>query len=285
MLKDMIALTKPRLLRLNVFAVAVGFWVASKWDISWLSLLLVIIGSTLVIASACVINNYWDRELDQKMERTKKRIEYINHLRPAFVLWYGIILGIAGFAVLYVWVNPLSGWLSLLGWFAYIVIYTMWLKRSSTWSTSLGGIAGAMPPVIGYCAVTNQIDMGAWLLFALLFLWQPPHFWSLGIRRVEEYRAAGFPLLPVVKGIKRTKFQMVPYVFLLLPAVFLLYYYDYVGLVFLIVSLLSSVVWFIHTLSGLKTQDDEKWAKINFLISVNYLMLIFILMVVNTTWR
>ncbi|MFK0521310.1 heme o synthase [Paenibacillus illinoisensis] len=285
MLKDMIALTKPRLLRLNVFAVAVGFWVASKWDISWLSLLLVIIGSTLVIASACVINNYWDRELDQKMERTKKRIEYINHLRPAFVLWYGIILGVAGFAVLYVWVNPLSGWLSLLGWFAYIVIYTMWLKRSSTWSTSLGGIAGAMPPVIGYCAVTNQIDMGAWLLFALLFLWQPPHFWSLGIRRVEEYRAAGFPLLPVVKGIKRTKLQMVPYVFLLLPAAFLLYYYDYVGLVFLIVSLLSSVVWFIHTLSGLKTQDDEKWAKINFLISVNYLMLIFILMVVNTTWR
>lgn len=285
MLKDMIALTKPRLLRLNVFAVAVGFWVASKWDISWLSLLLVIIGSTLVIASACVINNYWDRELDQKMERTKKRIEYINHLRPAFVLWYGIILGVAGFAVLYVWVNPLSGWLSLLGWFAYIVIYTMWLKRSSTWSTSLGGIAGAMPPVIGYCAVTNQIDIGAWLLFALLFLWQPPHFWSLGIRRVEEYRAAGFPLLPVVKGIKRTKFQMVPYVFLLLPAVFLLYYYDYVGLVFLIVSLLSSVVWFIHTLSGLKTQDNEKWAKINFLISVNYLMLIFILMVVNTTWR
>ncbi|MGD0030448.1 heme o synthase [Paenibacillus illinoisensis] len=285
MLKDMIALTKPRLLRLNVFAVAVGFWVASKWDISWLSLLLVIIGSTLVIASACVINNYWDRELDQKMERTKKRIEYINHLRPAFVLWYGIILGVAGFAVLYVWVNPLSGWLSLLGWFAYIVIYTMWLKRSSTWSTSLGGIAGAMPPVIGYCAVTNQIDMGAWLLFALLFLWQPPHFWSLGIRRVEEYRAAGFPLLPVVKGITRTKFQMVPYVFLLLPAVFLLYYYNYVGLIFLIVSLLSSVVWFIHTLSGLKTLDDEKWAKINFLISVNYLMLIFILMVVNTTWR
>lgn len=201
------------------------------------------------------------------------------------MLWYGIILGVAGFAVLYVWVNPLSGWLSLLGWFAYIVIYTMWLKRSSTWSTSLGGIAGAMPPVIGYCAVTNQIDMGAWLLFALLFLWQPPHFWSLGIRRVEEYRAAGFPLLPVVKGITRTKFQMVPYVFLLLPAVFLLYYYNYVGLIFLIVSLLSSVVWFIHTLSGLKTQDDEKWAKINFLISVNYLMLIFILMVVNTTWR
>ncbi|KOY17373.1 heme o synthase [Paenibacillus xylanivorans] len=284
MLKDMIALTKPGLLRLNVFAVAVGFWVASKWDISWISLLMVLIGSTLVIASACVINNYWDRELDQKMERTKKRIDYINHLSPKFVLGYGIVLGVVGFVLLYFLVNPLSGWMALVGWFAYIVIYTMWLKRSSTWSTSLGGIAGAMPPVIGYCAVTNQIDVGAWLLFALLFLWQPPHFWSLGIRRVEEYRAAGFPLLPVIKGVKRTKLQMIPYVFLLLPAVFLLYYYNYVGLVFLLVSAIGGLIWFVHTLSGLKTQDDEKWAKVNFLISVNYLMVVFIVMVVNTTW-
>ncbi|WP_128101572.1 heme o synthase [Paenibacillus sp. DCT19] len=284
MLKDMIALTKPGLLRLNVFAVAVGFWVASKWDISWLSLFMVVIGSTLVIASACVINNYWDRELDQKMERTKKRIEYINHLKPSFVLWYGIVLGVAGFIVLYVMVNPLSAWLGLGGWFAYIAIYTIWLKRSSTWSTSLGGIAGAMPPVIGYCAVTNQIDVGAWLLFALLFLWQPPHFWSLGIRRVEEYRAAGFPLLPVVKGVKRTKLQMIPYVLLLLPSVFLLYYYNYVGLVFLIVALGGGLLWLIHTLSGMTTKDTEKWAKINFLISVNYLMVVFIVMVANTTW-
>ncbi|GGH60673.1 protoheme IX farnesyltransferase 1 [Paenibacillus silvae] len=284
MLKDMIALTKPGLLRLNVFAVAVGFWVASKWNIHWVSLLLVVLGSTLVIASACVINNYWDRELDQKMERTKKRMEYINLLKPRFVLGYGLALGIVGLAVLFLWVNPLSGWMALLGWFAYIVIYTIWLKRSSTWSTSLGGIAGAMPPVIGYTAVTDEIDAGAWLLFALLFLWQPPHFWSLGIRRVEEYRAAGFPLLPVVKGVKRTKLQMIPYVFLLIPAVFLLYYYGYVGLVFLIISLISSIIWFVHTISGLKTENDERWAKINFLISVNYLMLIFIVMVANTAW-
>lgn len=211
-------------------------------------------------------------------------MDYINHLKPGFVLGYGLVLGVAGLAILFLLVNPLSGWMALLGWFAYIVIYTMWLKRTSTWSTSLGGIAGAMPPVIGYTAVTNEIDAGAWLLFALLFLWQPPHFWSLGIRRVEEYHAAGFPLLPVVKGVKRTKIQMIPYVFLLIPAVFLLYYFDYVGLVFLIVSLISSVIWFVHTLGGLKTQDDEKWAKVNFLISVNYLMLLFILMVVNTTW-
>lgn len=99
-------------------------------------------------------------------------MDYINHLKPGFVLGYGLVLGVAGLAILFVLVNPLSGWMALLGWFAYIVIYTMWLKRTSTWSTSLGGIAGAMPPVIGYTAVTNEIDAGAWLLFALLFLWR-----------------------------------------------------------------------------------------------------------------
>ncbi|UQZ82331.1 Protoheme IX farnesyltransferase 1 [Paenibacillus konkukensis] len=284
MLKDMIALTKPGLLRLNVFAALVGFWVASKWSIDWLHLIWMLIGSTLTIASACVINNYWDRELDRRMERTKNRPLPTGRLQPGFVLGYGIALGVIGVGLLFWLVNALTGWLALLGWFVYIVIYTIWLKRSSTWSTSVGGISGAMPPVIGYCAVTGRVDAGAWLLFALLFLWQPPHFWSLGIRRVEEYRAAGFPLLPVVKGIKRTKLQMIPYVVLLIPSVILLFTYHYVGYVFLAVSLLGGVIWLVHTLLGLYAKDDEKWAKTNFLISVNYLMLVFIVMFLNTPW-
>jgi heme o synthase len=158
----------------------------------------------------------------------------------------------------------------------------MWLKRTSTWSTSIGGISGAMPPVIGYCSVTDSIDIGAWILFAWLFLWQPAHFWSLAIRRVEEYRAAGFPLLPVVKGIERTKLQMIPYIALLIPTGILLYTYDYVGVVFLIISTLLSTGWLVQTLMGLRAKDIDKWAKTNFLISVNYLMIIFILMMVDT---
>lgn len=249
-----------------------------------MELVTVLIGSTLTIASACVINNYWDYELDQKMERTKKRVQPIDRLGLRFVLMYGIILGLIGLLLLFILVNAVTGLLALLGWSVYVVIYTMWLKRSSTWSTSVGGISGAMPPVIGYCAVSNQIDMGAWLLFALLFLWQPPHFWSLGIRRVEEYRVAGFPLLPVVKGVKRTKLQMIPYVLLLIPTVFLLFYYGYVGYVFLAVSVIGGVIWLVHTVHGLDAKDNEKWAKHNFLISVNYLLIVFILMITNTTW-
>jgi len=140
-----------------------------------------------------------------------------------------------------------------------------------------------MPPVIGYCAVTTEVDAGAWILFALLFLWQPAHFWSLAIRRVEEYRAAGFPLLPVVKGIKRTKLQMIPYILLLLPTGILFYTYGYVGIYFLIFSVLGGVVWLVHTLRGTGAKDTEKWAKTNFLISVNYLMVVFLVMILNTT--
>ncbi|MEK8126567.1 heme o synthase [Paenibacillus filicis] len=283
MLRDMIQLTKPRLLQLNVIAALTGFWIASKWDIDWSLLIWMLIGSTLTIASACVINNYWDRELDLNMERTKNRPLPTGRLSPRLVLIYGIVLGIAGVALLFTLTNAVTGWLGLIGWGVYVGVYTIWLKRTSTWSTSVGGISGAMPPIIGYCAVTGEIDMGACILFAVLFLWQPPHFWSLGIRRVEEYRAAGFPLLPVVKGIKRTKLQMIPYVLLLIPAVILLFTYGYVGYVFLAVSVIGSVAWLIHTVQGLYTKNDEKWAKTNFFISVNYLMIVFILMIVNTT--
>ncbi len=275
MLKDFIALTKPRIIRLNLIAGFGGFWVASKWDIDWLLLLYMLIGSGLTMASSCVINNYWDREMDQKMERTRDRATAAGRISPNVVLWYGIILGIAGVIILFTLVNPLTGWLGLTGMFVYIVIYTMWLKRTSTWSTSIGGVSGAMPPVIGYCAVTNTVDAGAFILFALLFLWQPPHFWSLSIRRVEEYRAAGFPLLPVVKGIGRTKLQMIPYVLLLIPSGLALFYFGHVGMVYLIITLLLGAVWFIHTLLGMNAPDTEKWAKTNFIISINYLMVTF----------
>jgi len=281
-IKEYVALTKPGIIRLNAFAAFGGFWVASKWDIDWLLMVYMLIGVSLVMASACVINNYWDRELDKKMERTKGRALPMNRMKPMHVLSYAIVLGIIGHAIMFLLVNPLAGWLAFLGFFVYVVVYTMWLKRTSTWNTSIGGISGAMPPVVGYCAITNEVDAGAWLLFALMFLWQPPHFWSLAIRRVEEYRAAGFPMLPVVKGVLRTKIQMIPYTLLLIPVSILLYTYDYVGIFFMIISAVGGLLWLIHTLTGLRTKDDTKWAKTNFFISINYLMIVFFVMIADT---
>jgi protoheme IX farnesyltransferase len=284
--KDLIAITKPGIIRLNLFAAFGGFWVASKWNIRaediWL-LLWMLLGTMLTMASACVFNNYLDRDLDIKMARTRNRALPQERLSPRFVLAYAAVLGVAGLAILYFLVNPLTFWLGVLGIFTYVVIYTMWLKRRSTWSTSVGGISGAMPPVIGYCAVTGTVDIGAWLLFALLFLWQPPHFWSLGIRRCEEYTAAGFRVLPVVKGITRTKWQMIPYVALLIPTSILIYIYGYAGIYFLILSLIASVVWLIHVISGLRAKDDQKWAKADFFLSINYLMVTFLVLILNTS--
>jgi len=283
--KDLVALTKPGIIRLNLFAAFGGFWVASRWDFDWADwsrLIWMLVGSTLTMASSCVFNNYLDRDFDTKMERTQKRALPMGRLSPPFVLGYAIALGVAGILVLFLAVNVLCGWLGLLGMFVYVVVYTLWLKRHSTWSTSVGGVSGAMPPVIGYCAVTGRVDEGAWILFALLFFWQPPHFWSLAIRRVEEYRAAGYPVLPVVRGILRTKIQMVPYIALLLLASILLYTYHFVGVVFLILSVVILACWLLHALSGFRTRNTEKWAKTDFLFSVNYLMVMFIAMILDT---
>ncbi|OPA79237.1 protoheme IX farnesyltransferase [Paenibacillus selenitireducens] len=285
MLKDWIQLTKPRILQLNLVAAFGGYWLASKWNADWGILLWMLLGTVLTMASSCVMNNIWDQKLDQRMQRTLNRPLATGRLKTRSVLFYAISLGLAGEAILFWKVNILSGWLGLLGMFVYVVVYTMWLKRTSTWSTSVGGISGAMPPVIGYCAFTNEIDAGAFLLFALLFLWEPAHFWSLAIRRVEEYRAAGYPLLPVRKGIERTKLQMIPYVALLTPTVIMLYVLNYSGIVFLAVSVIASLIWMWHTLLGKRAADTDQWARTNFLISVNYLMIVFLTMILDTPGR
>ena len=281
-LKDYIQLTKPGILRSNLIAAFAGFWLASSWEIDWLLLIWMLIGTTLVMASSCVFNNLLDRELDSKMERTSHRALPSGRASVRKVLIYAIMLGIAGLIVLLVLVNPLSALLGFIGMFVYVIIYTAWLKRTSTLSTVMGAFSGSMPPVIGYVAVSESMDLGAWLLFAILFLWQPPHFWALGIRRMEEYRAAGFQILPVVKGVTRTKWQMLPYVVLIIPTSVLLSVYEYTGIIYLIVSLLLGIIWLLLCISGFFTKNDDRWAKRTFIFSINYLMVTFLVMIIDT---
>ena len=187
----------------------------------------------LTMASACVINNYWDRELDKKMERTKNRALPTNRLNPTDVLIYGIVLGISRCdGVVHSCQSS-----NRLAWFARIFRICRHLYDVAEAHVDMEHIhwRHLRCNASGYRLLCGQraVDAGAWILFALLFLWQPAHFWSLAIRRVEEYRAAGFPLLPVVKGITRTKLQMVPYILLLIPTGILMFTYDYVGSFFL----------------------------------------------------
>lgn len=280
--KDYLQITKPRIITSNLIAAFGGFWLASRWDVDVWLLIVTLIGSALVMASSCVFNNYLDRDMDKKMERTSGRATATGRISPRNVLIFGVILGIIGELFLYM-AGTLTAILGMIGMFVYVVVYTMWLKRTSTWSTSIGGVAGAMPPVIGYTSVSEQLDLGAWLLFAILFLWQPPHFWALGIRRREEYRAAGFPLLPVVKGVRRTKIQMLPYVVLLLVATTMLYVYDYVGVIYLSISSIMGLIWLYYCINGLRAKDDHAWARKTFLFSVQYLTITFIAMILNTS--
>ncbi|HBU80824.1 MAG TPA: protoheme IX farnesyltransferase [Paenibacillus sp.] len=283
--KDFIHITKPGILRTNLIAVFGGFWLASQWDIDYGKLMLTLLGTVLIMASSCVFNNYFDRELDLKMERTRNRSLPTGRLTPKVVLSYAIILGVLGLIILFSFSGALAGLCGMFGMFVYVIMYTLWLKRSSTWSTSIGGLSGAMPPVIGYVAVTGRMDLGAWLLLAMLFLWQPPHFWALAIRRVEDYRAGGFPLLPVVKGIERTKIQMIPYLVLQIFVPILMYAYGYAGIFYLTVSLILSVLWLYYALIGFRAKNTDAWAKKVFLYSINYLSLSFILMILDTVHK
>lgn len=280
--KDFVQLAKPGIVFSNSLTVLGGFWVASKWQIDWALLLYTIVGAALVMGSSCVLNNYLDRDFDVKMARTKNRPLPAGKLSPQVVLVYGILLGILGLALLWFGANPISAMLGLIGMFLYVWVYTAWFKRTSVWSTFVGSFSGAMPPIIGYCAVTSQLDTGALILYSILFLWQPPHFWALGIRRMEEYRAAGYPLLPVVKGSYITKMSMIRYVVLLVPVSLMLYLFGYVGAVYFFAAAIMGLLWVFLALKGFKAEDEEMWAKRMFIFSVNYLTLLFIIMIINT---
>jgi protoheme IX farnesyltransferase len=280
--RDFVNLAKPGIIFSNLITTFGGFWIAAQWNIDWYLLVYALIGTALVMGSGCVLNNYLDREMDMKMSRTKNRALPTGKMRPNVVLWYGIILGIVGTSGLWFLVNPLSALFGLLGLFVYVWIYTAWFKRTSIWSTVVGAVSGAVPPVMGYVAVANQVDMGAVILFAILFLWQPPHFWALGIRRMEEYRAAGFPLLPVVRGSFITKISMVRYVVLLVPTSALLYLYGYVGIIYLIAAVVMGIVWAWMCVNGFRAKEEEAWAKKTFIFSINYLTILFIIMVIDT---
>lgn len=283
--RDFVQVAKPGILFSNLITTFGGFWIASKWDIDWLLMVWTLLGTMLVMASGCVLNNYLDRDMDVKMERTRSRALPTGVLTPSVVLAYGAFLGIAGLAVLGLLVHTLAALLGLLGLFVYVWVYTAWLKRTSVWSTAVGAISGAVPPVIGYAAVTGQLDMGALILFMILFLWQPPHFWALGIRRLDDYRDAGYPLLPVVKGTHRTKISMMRYVVPLVPVSLLLYTYNYAGLFYLISSVVLGLAWVVLCARGFGAKDEIRWSRGVFLFSINYLTLLFIIMVIDTAGR
>lgn len=288
--KDYLAVTKPNLVAPNLLTTFTGFWLAwSATQPGWpdLHLLLVtLLGTALVIASGCALNNYLDRDLDQRMARTKNRPLPDGRLAPRAAWRLGVTLGIAGITLLALFAGPVASLLALIGLFVYVWVYTAWLKRTSTLNTVIGGISGAMPPIIGWSAVTGTLDHPAmWALFGLMFLWQPPHFLALGMVRADEYRAAGFAMLPVVAGFDATKRQILHYVAAMVPASFLLYGFGVVGKLYFIGAALLGLAYLVMAARGFVVRDDLRWAKQMFAFSLVYLNAILALILVDSLWR
>jgi protoheme IX farnesyltransferase len=283
MWKDLMALIKIGIVNSNLITTFTGIWLALHFSgQSFLSnldiVLFTVIGSSLIIAGSCTINNFIDRDIDPLMERTKSRPTVTGKIVPSKVLGLGIFLIVLG-TIFLLFTTVTATVIGLLGVFSYVVLYSLWSKRQLVSNTIIGSISGAVPPLIGWAAVDGNLDMMAWALFIIMFIWQPPHFYALAMRRVEEYRAAGIPMLPVVKGFKTTKKHILIWVAALLPTPLLL---TSLGIPFLILATVLNIGWLVLGIYGYKIKDDIKWAKLMFVYSLQYLTIIFVAMVIVT---
>jgi protoheme IX farnesyltransferase len=267
MLKTYYLLTKPGIIFGNVMTMICGMMLASKGHIDYGLFLATLIGLSSVIASACVFNNYIDRYIDQKMTRTKNRALARGSISIRQALLFATLLGLFGVLVLFLGTNFLTVAMSLLGFFVYVVLYSIW-KRHSTYATIIGSVAGGMPPVVGYCAVSNCFDLGAFLLFMMVVLWQMPHFFAIALYRFDDYVAAAIPVLPVKKGAYVTKLHMLFYIIAFIVMALMLTFFGYAGYTYLVVTTLIGATWLMLCIKGFSSDNDLLWARKMFLFSL-----------------
>ncbi|MFZ7945775.1 heme o synthase [Neobacillus sp. 19] len=280
---DLRSLFKAPVLIANVLPVFTGFWLAlyftgASFNDYWDLFLLTIIGSTLVMAGALVINNWYDVDIDTVMDRTKNRPTVTGHFSLKTVLTLGIALSILGF-ILLLFITVEAAIYGFIGWFTYVILYTMWSKRRYTLNTVIGSVSGAVTPLIGWTAIESGFHMIPIMLALILFIFQMPHTFAIAIKKYDEYKAAGVAMLPVVYGLAMTKRQMAVYVACLLPLPF---YLAPLGTTFVILATLLNIGWLVVSIYGFFTKNDLKWAHVNFLYSVNYITIMFLMMVIVT---
>lgn len=266
----------------NAITVAAGYLLAARGQIDWWLLVAVFVGSTLVIASACVTNNILDRDIDAKMERTKKRPSVSGQVSVNHSIILALILGLAGLAILLAFTNILVVGLGLIGFIDYVWFYGAWSKRKSVHGTLVGSISGAIPVLAGYVAVTNQIDLGAVLAFLAVFLWQQPEFYSIALYRRNEYAAAGVPVISVVKGAVSTKKQILVYLAAFALVCVALTSFGYTGYTFLAVMSAHNLYWLWLGMSNFTTLSDDKWGRTMFRQAMISILLLSIMMSVGS---
>jgi protoheme IX farnesyltransferase len=271
------ALTKPRVIQLIVFCALIGMVLAVPGvpgmdDV--ITAAIASLGIWLVSGAAAAFNCIVEKSIDAKMKRTSWRPTARGDLSDAQTLLFSAVLGIAGSVILYIWINPLTMWLTFGTFVGYAVIYTMVLKPLTPQNIVIGGASGAMPPVLGWAAMTNEVSADALILFLIIFLWTPPHFWALALYRVEDYRKSGLPMLPVTHGSEFTRLQIFLYTLVLFAACLLPFVSGMSSWLYLASAVVLSVIFCVYAVRLMRNYSDEL-ARATFRFSLWHLSLLF----------
>ncbi|MES2125398.1 MAG: heme o synthase [Gemmatimonadota bacterium] len=278
---DLVTLTKPRIISLLLLTTIAPMFITSAGLPSWGLLGWVTLAGYLMAGGANAINMWFDRDIDDRMTRTRLRPIPSGRMQAGVALLFGLTLGAVSFVLFWHFVNPLSAWLALSGLLFYVFIYTIWLKRSSPQNIVVGGAAGAFPPLVGWAAMTGRLDLGALYLFAIIFFWTPPHFWALALNKQRDYGNAGIPMMPNIHGVPETKRQMLLYTLMLIPLTLMPAVVGISGAVYFVAALLLGLrflqyCWIILREEGV---SPTTWRMYKF--SLSYLALLFVAMAVD----
>lgn len=274
--------TKPGIIAGNLISVAGGFFLAARGEIDWSLFFATVIGLSLVVASGCALNNCIDRDIDAKMQRTRNRVTVTGEMSVRAALWHGLLLGAVGFGLLVAYTNAVSVAFAALGYVVYVGIYSLYMKRHSVYGTMVGALSGAVPPVVGYCAVTGQCDAAALILLVMFCLWQMPHSYAIAIFRYRDYEAANIPVLPVAQGLAKAKRHIVLYIAIFSLVTVLLPLSGYTGGAFMVVACATSLWWLGMALRGYRHGIDiTGWARQVFAFSIVTITLLSITMALD----
>ncbi|MDD5333853.1 MAG: heme o synthase [Rhodoferax sp.] len=277
------ALTKPRVIQLIVFCALIGMLLAVPGVPSWAEVrlaLLACLGIWLVAGAAAAFNCIVEKSIDARMKRTAWRATAMGELDDRRTLLFSAVLCLAGSVLLYVWVNPLTMWLTFATFIGYAVVYTVILKPLTPQNIVIGGASGAMPPVLGWAAMSGDVGPEALILFLIIFLWTPPHFWALALYRVEDYRKSGLPMLPVTHGNQFTRLMVLLYTVILFAACLMPYIYGMSSWIYLIAALVLSVGFCLYAFYLWRDYSDQL-ARKTFRFSLLHLSLLFAALLID----
>ena len=280
-ISDYISLSKPGIVGLTLVAALTGIYfgnhgVMPHWDlIAWTFLTL-----GLATAGSCMLNNHYDRDIDRLMKRTMNRALAAGVVSEKRVLIVALLLTIPSLILMALMVNPLAAAVTTVGVVGYVGIYTMWMKRRTPWANQFGGIAGAVPPMVGYAAVTNELGAAGWALFAIMVVWQQPHALALALKYRLDYAKANVPVIPVACGVYATKLRILLYTMALIPVAMTPWYFDIAGSVYLVASIVLSAMFLFTAVRFYRSERDSDMRV--FAFSIVYLILLFAVMIIDS---